>query len=408
MVFFERTTDELIADALNELQEYTNITQLSPGAKARALLEITSKELNNAYRVFDLNLARAFLNGANGRFLDYIGDLFGIDRLEAVVASVDVTQQTVKFYVEAGSFGDINDSQNIQIPQGTIISTNESEEGANDAIEFIVLEDTLLLASNSEQYVSVEAVVPGVSSNIGVNVLVNHDFTNYSDSSDNTLLITNVAPITNGREAESDVNYRFRISQATTSAEAANETAVRLEILSVPGVADVTIIPHIRGIGTFGAYIKSTSTVVSESLLSSIQEVIDVKQALGNAGFALEPTLAGIELVIKLNLTGDFTADELVEIELNAINATEDYINNLDIGEEFIQQELISRILRADDRIRNLGTTYEQPFDEIYLYREALSEDNRVRSALLNDYQAASTERIVLEPSIATPVIIRF
>jgi hypothetical protein len=83
MVFFERTSDELIASALNELQTSTNITQLSPGAKARALLEIVAKETNNAYRIFDLNLARAFLNGATGRFLEYIGDLFGVDKLEA-------------------------------------------------------------------------------------------------------------------------------------------------------------------------------------------------------------------------------------------------------------------------------------------------------------------------------------
>jgi uncharacterized phage protein gp47/JayE len=265
-----------------------------------------------------------------------------------------------------------------------------------------------LISGNSEQYISVEAVIPGTNSNIGINTLAKHNFSNYTDFINDTLKVINVAPITNGRGIESDVNYRFRISQATTSAEAANETAIRLAVLSVPGVADVSIIPYIRGIGTFGIYIKSTSTIISEGLLSASQSVIDKEQALGNAGVALEPTLAGLEMVIKLNLTGDFSADELTEIETNAIQATEDYVNNLDIGEEFIQQELVSRILRSDERIRNLGTTYEKPFDQVYLYREALSEDNRVRSELLIDYIPSRTERIVLEPSIAQPVLIRF
>ena len=407
MVFFERTYDELIASAINELQANTNITQLSAGSKARALLETIMRETNNAYRVFDQNLGKAFLNGASGRYLDYIGDLFGIARLEAVPASADITQQVIKFFVESGSFGSINNSQNISIPQGTIISTIESEEGANDSIEYMVVEDTTLLASNAEQFISVEAVIPGSSSNLGVNVLVEHDFENYSDFINKTLKVTNVAPISSGRERENDTNYRFRISQATTSAEAANETAIRLDILTVPGVADVSLIPHIRGIGTFGAYIKSTTTLVSDGLLESVQSIIDEKVALGNIGYALEPTLVGLEMVVKVNLTGNFSSDELTEIELAAINAIENYVNNLDIGEGFVQQELIKRVLQADDRIRSIGTT-EQPLDLIYLYREALNEDNRVRSELLGDYTAASTERIILEPTVSSPVIIRF
>lgn len=408
MVFFERTTDELIGSALNELQTNTNITQLSPGSKARALMEVVMRETNNAYRVFDQNIGRAFLNGATGRFLDFIGDLFAVSRLEAVPASVDTTQQNIKFFVEAGSFGTVNDGVNIAIPQGTLIRTKESEEGAQDQIEYIVLEDTLLLTSNSEQFVSVEAVVPGTSSHVGSNTLVEHDFVDYKDVINDTLKVTNVGPVTNGRAAESDTNYRFRISQATTSAEAANETAVRLAVLSIPGVADVNIVPHIRGIGTSGIYIKATSTVVSQSLLSTVQAELDDEIALGNMSFALEPTLVGIEFIVKLNLTGDFSADELAEIEVSAINAAENYINNLDIGEQFLQQELVSRIIRSDERIRSLGLSFNKPFDQIFLYREALQEDNRVRSELLNDYQAASTERIVVEPSISQPIVVRF
>jgi len=408
MVFFEKTYDELIGEAINNLQSYTNITQKAPGSKARALLEIVMRETNNAYRTFDQNLAKTFLNGATGRYLNYIGDLFGVSRLEAVSASVDTTQQVVKFYVESGSFGDINGGSSISIPAGVIIQTVESEEGLQDNIEFVTLEDTVLLSTNSEQYVSVEAVVSGTTGNIGVNTLVEHDFTDYTDFDNETLKVTNVAPITNGRNPESDVNYRFRISQATTSAEAANETAVRLAMLEIPGISDVTIVPHIRGIGTAGIYIKSTSITVPQSLLAASQEEIDRVMALGNQGFALEPTLVGLEMVIKLNLDDNYTADELIEVESNAILAVEEYVNNLDIGEEFVQQELVKLVLQSDDRIRSLGTTNATPIDELYLYRESLSEDNRVRSALLEDYTPANTERVVLEPSIARQVVIRF
>jgi uncharacterized phage protein gp47/JayE len=407
MVFFEKTFDELIGEAINNLQDYTNITQKAPGSKARALLEIVMRETNNAYRIFDQNLAKAFLNGATGRYLNYIGELFGLSRLTGVTASIDLTQEVVKFYVESGSFGTINSGNSIVIPQGTIIETKETEEGLQDNIEFVVAEDTTLLSSNSEQFISLEAVIAGTSSNVGVNSLVQHDFVDYTDYSNNTLKVTNVAPVTNGREPESDVNYRFRISKAATSAEAANETAVRLAVLAIPGVADATIIPHTRGIGTAGIYIKSTSITVPPSLIASVQAEIDRQMALGNMGFALEPTLIGLEMVIKLNLSGDYSVDELTEIENNAIVAVEEYVNNLDIGEDFIQQELVKRVLLADDRIQSLGTNYAKPIDELYLYRESLSEDNRSRSGLLGDYEPASTERVVLEPSVASQVIIR-
>jgi len=94
MPLFSRSFQELMTDTISDLAQNTNITRLSPGGVARAILEAVNKRLNEAYDVFDLNLARAFVSTAPGQFLDLIGSLLGVSRESSVAAWVASGFQT--------------------------------------------------------------------------------------------------------------------------------------------------------------------------------------------------------------------------------------------------------------------------------------------------------------------------
>ena len=105
MPFFARPLDQLISESLEELAANTNITRLSPGSKARSLLEILNTRLEEAYDIFDINLARAFVSSAPGQFLDLIGEIVSVSREGAVSAFVGSdTQVPLEVLMAAQTF----------------------------------------------------------------------------------------------------------------------------------------------------------------------------------------------------------------------------------------------------------------------------------------------------------------
>ena len=403
MTFLRREYSEILDSALRQLTAETNITQLSPGAKARTVLEITSRQVSEQYQVFDANLAMAFISSSRGEALDLMGELVGLQRLQPTAASTISGSETVIFYTEAGNFGEINGGGDITIPKGTRLFTSPSAPGAEDGITYYISEETDLPAAARQQAVPVAAAQQGNIYNVGKDSLVNHEFTNYVEGLSNTLLVRNQASITTGRNVESDADFRYRISRQVTASERANETAIRLASLSVPGVADIVTVPYIRGLGTYGVFVKSVDARVSDDLVAAVQVVLDIVQSYGNRGFALAPKEIGMEMDLTLTFRETITSKDQADISRGVVSTVYDYINNLQIGEDFIINELVQRVMSVDDRIRNLGEA-NQPIDDLKAWRTSRTADNRVRYTLNDDYIAAFDEKVLIEYSLAEPV----
>lgn len=403
MAFLRREQSEILDSALRQLTNETNITQLSPGAKARAILEIMSRQTSEQYQIFDANLAMAYVSSSRGEALELIGELVGLERLQPTAARTILGSETVIFYTEAGNFGAINGGNDITIFKGTTLFTSPSAPGADDGITYYISEETVLLAAANQESVPVAAAQQGEIYNIGKDSLVNHEFTNYVDALNNTLLVRNQAAITSGRNIESDEDFRYRISRQVTASERANETSIRLASLSVPGVADVTSVPYIRGLGTYGVFIKSLDARVSDDLVSTVQGAIDVVQSYGNRGFALKPKEIGMEMDLTLTFRETVTSKDQSDISRAVISVVYDYVNNLNIGEDFIINELVQRVMAVDDRIRNVGEA-NKPIDDLKAWRTSRTTDNRVRYSLNNDYIAAFDEKVLIEYSLEEPV----
>lgn len=398
-MLFERTADEILGEALSELASSTPIDRVSAGAKARAILEVLSRKLNESYKSMDLNIARAFASGATGRYLDLIGELVATPRLGAVAASATVDAKSVRFFVETGTFGNINNASNISISSGTLVGTLEGGTG----IQYRVTTTTILPAASSSVYVPVEALIPGEDSNVGAGTLTFHNFTNYADLSNESLLVTNDQGILTGRDLESDVNYRFRITKAVTAAEAANQNAILLAALSVPGVSEVVFFEFARGIGTFDLIIKAVTPTVSDTLVAAVQSAINSVRAQGIVATARKPVETGISFNISVRYTAALPASERQAVEQKIRDGLTTYINGLDIAEEFVINEAVQRVLEVDERIKDIGQP-NKPFDEISIYKPSKLEDNKIRSTLLKNYVPAFDERLIIEPSVAVPI----
>jgi uncharacterized phage protein gp47/JayE len=407
MEYLDIDTNTSVHNALQKLNTYTNLTFLSPGSKARLLVEILGEELGLEAERFDQNVGAALLRNSKGKLLDYIAEVFGMPRLSEIKAQVFAEEENFYLYTLEPNFGAINNGEDIKIPVGGIrVFNTQSSNGQK--VTYKNTEIITLPRGANKVFFAAEALYAGENSNLGANSLVFHDFSNYADSLNRTLLTTNNESITYGRNEESDANFRYRIQREKISSEAGNETSIRLAALLVPGVADVVKIPYSRGIGTNDWLIRSTSTLVSQSLINSVQEVIDQKQSAGMSNLAKSPNIVGLEMSFALTYKTALEDSEKEKIRAEVRKNISDYINNLGIGESLILDQVVRIVLNSSDRIESMGDrNTAQNFSYVFVHQRSGLSNSIVRKSLLTDYKAKSYERIILEPRIETPVLIK-
>jgi uncharacterized phage protein gp47/JayE len=406
MELLDFKTTEIISNALQRLNGYTSITFLSPGSKARMLVDILSEELGLQASQFDANVASGLLRNATGNILDYIGEVFGLERLQEVKSSISNFEENFVLYCVGINFGQINNGQDIVIPAGKLNISND-ESFSPGSIVYYNTEDILLRATENRVFFSAQALVTGSLANAGSNTLVHHSFIGYSDSLNRSLLVTNSHSISYGRDRESDDNYRYRIQKEKISSEAGNETAIRLGLLVVPGIADITRIPYTRGIGTCDWLVSSSSVIVSEELLSLAQGVINEKQAVGMSNLAKAPVLIGMEFLFSITYKGRLEDRQKESIKASIRSNISNYVNNLAIGQSIILDQIVRIVLNSSDLIESMGDADSSDnFRNIFLYKRSGLSNSVTRKSLTGNYVPKNYERVVLETTIAKPITI--
>lgn len=407
MEYLDLSTDIIIQEAVEKLNENTNFTFLSAGSKARGLVEIMGEEIGLTAEEFDQNIGNPFIRGASGQLLDYLGEIYGIDRLTAQKAEVYAEEENFLLYTLEPSFGDINNGQAIVIPQGTL-RISSSDIIKFDSVIYTNSDNITLNPYDSQQYFAAEALVPGQDSNVGQNTLNYHDFLNYAGSARRSLLVTNNQAITYGRDAESDENYRYRIQQEKISSEAGNSTAIRLALLQIPGVADLRRLKYERGIGTVDWLIQSTSTTVSPGLLLECQNAIELTQSEGLSNLAKSPVNIGVEMFFFITYKRALEDAEKERIKSEVRSNIAKLVNNLAIGEDLIRDQIVKEILNSSNEIESMGEVgSNENFSGIYLYKRSPVSNSIIRRTLIGDYRSKEDERIILEPTVEAPIIIR-
>lgn len=365
----------------------TGVTNTTPGGKARALADIIADRMGDLESRQFVTASQMLLPYATGDALDALGDIYNIPRIQSADSQSPSTDANFEFFVQSGTFGSINNGQDIIIPAGTRIFT----QAANGPAYSVDVQTTLPAASSS-QAISASSLATGSAGNAASGVFNRHSFTNYAQSSFGTLLVTNNFGIIGGRDAEDDESYRFRIRLQFQSAGGAAEVDLRAAILQIPGIQDVVFNPLA---GTYQVYVYGISPSVPPSLLNLVQVAINTKTAYPLTGTALVPDLVGISLSTTLHLKAGLSSIDQSSVISAAQTAAANYINNLAVGQELIINRIADVILNADTRILDIGDP-DQPLQQIFIWRSR-EDGSRFSRFLVNNYTPVTGERIVVE-----------
>lgn len=411
MPFFKKDYKEMVGRGLQVLRDKSGITQLSPGSKARMILDAVYQEQYNQHVLFDENLMQAFVRYADDRFLDFFGDMQNIPRFEATSAYAFAEHNNFMFYVSSGTFGDINNGIDFVIPSGRTISTIEfpvetptfaEAQGVDrqTIVQYDTTSDVICRADSSFVYADIRARAEGRNSNVSRSVLRRHDFTSYALSSSDLLKCTNKYAISGGRPRESDDAYRYRLMNSRKARERGNKIAIRLAALSVPGVSDVTQINYEQGPGTSAVYVSSLAPTTSPTLVDQVQNAIDQVSSEGTRHYALSPQLLGVEFVIGINWRPGTVETQKGNTYAAIRNDIETILNGFSMGQSLDLIDLASAVSRSTKYILTIGLSRPGYFEEIYVYRSS-PDGAGVRKSLYsgNLIKPLYNERIVLETS---------
>jgi uncharacterized phage protein gp47/JayE len=403
MPFFPREERDIVSEALQRMNQQTNITQLSPGAKARFFLATTGREQSKMYQQFDENLLQPYIRYSSGKFLDYFGDMLNLPRYEATHA--EAQNDNFMFYVQSGKFGDINGGPGFTIPAGAQVSTLPFEGEivspgleTQPVITYTTTEDCLCDANASYAYVPIRATVEGDESSVPRNVLNKHNFSTYRLVANGLLLCTNRFAIDNGVNRETDDSYRYRLANLFKARAQAIEMSIRLAALSVPGVSDVVTVNAEQGPGTYALYIKGITPTVSPSLVTAVSWAVNGVTAYGIRPFVSAPVPLGVELVAAVNWSPRATAEEISVGYASMRNAAESFINDLDIGENLDLNELMDIMLGVAPKANRIGKATPNAFEEVYIYKQTPSGSGTIRNLSIGTViEPLYNQRVILE-----------
>lgn len=398
-MYIAKNRTQIINETLNYLVSQTSIQNISPGSKARALVEALGLVAGNISQDISDGILQTFLTEATGISLDFIAESYGIQRLPARPARAEASDKIFRYYVRGTTFGDINNGNDIYIPAGTQI-----EATSGDPLSyFIQREDVVLPAADSEYYFAADQAGSIFSNSISPGSMIQHNFTGYTDSPFGSLLVTNEKGIA-GRPRENDDNLRFRIRQSISTAAGANTAAIRLAALQVPGVSDIKVLNARAGLGTFDVVVFGIDPIVSNGVIRAVQTRVDSATAVGTKAIATAPRIVGVSINTSVKLVSGLTTGQKNAAINAARQAAREYIVGLNSGSSFVINSLVNTMISASNNIVSLGTP-GKPFTQLLLWKSSTSENNnRFSRRLQTDYLIQDDEELVVEPFVANPI----
>lgn len=144
---------------------------------------------------------------------------------------------------------------------------------------------------------------------------------------------------------EPDDEYRYRISKQTLAEATANRTAIRLAVLSAPGVRDVVMHEFARGTGSGAIYVVIDDMVQRDEILEEVAVRVDQVKGWGVNVELLTPDLVPIELSTLLLFAKETTEVDRQVTRNQAAAKLAAHLNSLNPGESLLVADL-ERLVR--------------------------------------------------------------
>lgn len=305
---YQKTASQLYLDLQNRFKDI-GISSKTPDSFVNILNEFITDELYTLSGEFNSKLGEYSLYTAEGEALDRLADeTYGMQRFGQAKASIS----------QGILFGNDSSSQ-VTIEAGTLLSTGNVFNESETVYETT---ETVTVASGATGLTSAVAVQSGFEHNVDKDALSNHNLGNSS------ITVRNLYAVVNGRDVETDTNFRARLLSYLPSATSNNLEWLRLNLLEVPGVLNIKFIQGYNGLGTMGVFATTAGNKTNNELQTLIESRIQEIRTPGdkivyNKGFTRR-----FDITIDLVNDRSYSATEIDQLKFS--------IRSL-IGEEFVR-----------------------------------------------------------------------
>lgn len=321
-----------VVQRVMEKLERAGLNARSSGSMIRTLAEVLAGEGVRVFEEANFFVQQSFLDTASGPFLDMIGSgLFGLPRMEAEPPEATVADQAVELYVDSGFLYDYLPQAQGEV--GAVVQQGTKLYTAGGQI-FEVSSDVYVPPGATSVYVGAVGETEGGTESIPPYALRSSDLPD-------DVKVRNTNSITGGRKRETDNNYRFRISQAYTTLERANETSIRAALLLIPGIAEVRLENRLHGPGTFEVLLIPEGNRILPNQILQAQSAISTITAYTHTAFIREPRYVAFHTDIRVEPEDGTVDTELLFAQVRT--AVTDYFESVSIGGLLV----VNQVLRS-------------------------------------------------------------
>jgi len=286
--------------------------------------------------------------------LDEFAKVFGVARDSAVAST-----GTVTFTTNTG----------ITIPQGTSVGTQPDSDG--DFIEYETVEAVSIESSGTVD-AQIQATITGSSGNVGSGTL-----TYLPAPPTGVDSVTNNNPTTGGADQQTTASLRDEVKNAVVSSSQGGTTnGVETFILNNTDASSVSVQEFFQGDTEHGSY-PHADVIVYGDTDQAIQDAIDTSHPSGVEHILVRPDI--VEFNVEVDAEGTNINTSVIENEI------EEYLDELDLGQEVYRDKIIQVALNADPDIDNLDRVIIEILNEEHEFTGELIDDFEDQDITVND-----------------------
>ena len=333
MTFEPKKFEEIYTNMVQKSQEKVpTLTDFQVGSVIRTMYESFAYEIGILYEQLNQVYLSAFIDSAEGSQLEMLVALLGIQR-----GLPDFAEGTVTFQRDLGT--DI-----IEIPVGTLVTTEDSEKSPKKA--YTTIESQIFPANSKTIDVKIQAVERGeeqVTKEETINIM--------------PLPIPGIKSVINkspiqftGKKTETDEELRQRAKIALISSGKASNIALENALLSQPSVREVKLIERFndpdKKYGLVDIFVDGVD-FSNETKVQSLKSQIDKVRASGVFVRLQSAILVPIDAVFKIEINPGIKISEMERktIEKSVEESIIAYISQIKMGQPLLFSQLTRQIL---------------------------------------------------------------
>lgn len=382
------------SDLIDSLKNSIQTNRTTPDSVLNTLGNILGDSLNSFTTDMNNFYNQSVLENASGENLDRLSySLYGnsISRISSRYAKSLKEEKNVEFTVEGnGTFGTINNGNDIIVPKGTRIAPNNLFDSLNNII-YQTLEDVILYKNDNYAFVSIIAMSPGKDFNVAQNSLIRHNFKNYAQFDLNKLLINNRFPILNGSNKEEDRFFLARIKNHISTLRMNSFDNITFESYKVPGLLDIRIIDSYYGIGTTGIVVFGAGQQSTEELARIVKQRLLETTRAGSKFYVITPIYCYIDFELTIKVSSNMSDSNKNNLKNRILNYLQLKFSNI-IGEayvdlRFINSDLLS-LLRSYPEVLDINGNNNMLFQNVIIRKSnsQLDEGEEILNIVNNQF----------------------